>query len=131
MGSDASRCWWNVARGSSVQPQLTQHVLADIAGLCSAIAVWGSNVAFWDVAVRYFTLLRSWCPWADVANVLSYVAYDPNVTGLLAGQPTVLPDVPFVLSSFASVQPPVTIVQPDVAAVFTDEPFVQPGLPAV
>jgi len=131
VGSDACWCWWNVTCWSSVQPQFAQYVLAHIAGLCPPIAVRGCNVAIRDLAVRDIALLRSRCSWTDVANVLSHVAHDLDVARLLTSQPTVLPNVPFILSGFATVQPPVTVVQPHIAAVFTDEPFVQSGVPAV
>jgi len=130
LGSNAKWCPWHVAR-SAVQPEFPQHVLADFTRICAAITVWSGNVPFRDLAVCYVALLRSRCPWADVADVLADIADDLGVARILAGKPTVLPYLSFVLAGVAAVQPAVPLVQPHIAAILTYESFVQSSISAV
>jgi hypothetical protein len=67
---------------TTLQPKLTECLLAHIAEFCSTITIWWCHVAFWNVSIRNFSILRSFKR-TDLSNVFSNVSctqpYDSRI----------------------------------------------------
>ncbi|KAF7373700.1 Beta and beta-prime subunits of DNA dependent RNA-polymerase [Mycena sanguinolenta] len=110
-----------VSLGSSFATVLAQYILAHVAGIRATVAFRGSYITFRDIAIRYVAILRSWRPWADVANILPQVIDDFAFARILTGGSTILTHFSFILSDIATVYTnPTFAVVAEVFANITD-----------